>query len=84
MSKIATGKVEVLYVHEVTRIGLSDTIDVLPKDSEFVLRRDHPNFNALYSMALSAAINHYTLRIGTTTEITPGEEAEVERMWIRW
>ena len=84
MSKIATGKVEVLHTHEVTTINLSDTNDVLPKDGGFVLRRDHPNFNALYSLALSAAINRYTLRIGTTTEITPAGEAEVERMWIRW
>lgn len=84
MATIATGKVMSLYTHEVTRISLGDTNDVLPGEGGFVLRRDHPNFNALYSLALSAAINRYTLRIGTTREITPAEEAEVERMWIRW
>jgi hypothetical protein len=84
MAKTATGKVVVLHVHDVTTIGLGDTNDVLPKNGFFLLRPDNPNFNALYSMALSAAINRYDLRIVTTTEITPEERAEVERLALHW
>ena len=84
MAKTATGKVVVLHVHEVTTIGLGDTNDVLPKDGYFLLRPDNANFNALYTLALSAAINRYDLKIVTTTEITPQENAEVERLRINW
>ena len=84
MAKVATGKVVLLHVYNDTTIGLGDTNDVLPKNGFFLLRPDNANFIALYSLALSAAINHYDLRIVTTTEITPEERAEVERLQITW
>lgn len=84
MARTATGKVVLLHVHEVTTIGLGDTNDVLPKNGYFLLRPDNASFNALYSLALSAAINRHDLKIVTTTEITPEESAEVERLAINW
>ena len=45
---------------------------------------DHANYNALYSLALAAAVNRLTLSIRATKDITPTEEAEVQYMVIDW
>jgi len=81
----ASGKVRRLYVRrERTDITLEIPADEQPKDDYFTLELTHPNYNALYSLALSAAVNGYALLIRTTAEIVPGEPASVEYMVVDW
>jgi hypothetical protein len=56
----------------------------VPLNGYFSLRLTHPNYNALYSLALVAAVNGYDLRIRATAEIDPTEEAEVAYMVVNW
>jgi hypothetical protein len=63
-----SGKVRRLFVdREQCFIQLSG-IDV-SKDSYFQLTANHPNYNAMYSLALSAAINSYVLQVRTAGEV---------------
>jgi hypothetical protein len=57
---------------------------VEPANGYFNLRQTHPNYNALYSLALVAAVNGYNLRIRATAEIDPAVEAEVSYMVVNW
>ena len=87
----ATGRVTRLYVTRtpspargVTFIRLDIPASEQPKDGYFQLDQSHPNYNALYSLALSAAINGYLLRIRTEGPITPTEYAVVRYMVVNW
>ena len=86
MTDRVKGKVTRLYVRtDETVIRLGDTNDPLPKNGYFHLRiADHANYNALYSLALAAAVNRYTLDIDAKNEITPEEEAEVDYLVVDW
>ena len=85
MAHRATGKVTRLYVRaERTKIRLEVPVDLQPAENYFSLELAHPNYNALYSLALSAAVNGYPLQIRTTGEITPNETANVEYMVVEW
>jgi hypothetical protein len=55
-----------------------------PEDGYFKLDQTHPNYNALYSLALLAAVNRYTLTIRTESDITPSQCALVLYMWVDW
>jgi hypothetical protein len=55
-----------------------------PKDGYFQLLQTHPNYDALYSLALTAAVNHYDLDIRATEEIDPSEYAVVSYMVVDW
>jgi hypothetical protein len=90
MTDTVTGKVTRLYVSSsrhvpegLTRIRL-DVQDPSPKDGYFRLDPQDPNYSALYSLALAAAINRYDLRIDTDEEITPTEEAVVDYLVVNW
>jgi|GEM_PF-1726224 len=64
MAPQATGKVIRLFTHRTgTNIRLDIESATAPKDTYFRLRLDHPNYNALYSLALAAAANRWPLRI---------------------
>ena len=81
----ATGKVTRLYVRaERTNVRLEIPLDEQPQENYFGLELTHPNYNSLYSLALSAAINGYALTIRTTAEISPDEPASVEYMVVDW
>ena len=82
----ATGKVTRLYVQpDETVIRLGDTNDVLPLNGYFHLKMSqHKNYNALYSLALAAAVNRYSLQIRVRGEIDPTQEANVNYMVIDW
>jgi hypothetical protein len=74
-----------LYVrNDATRIRLGLPAAEQPQDSEFILPVNHDNYNALYSLALASAINGYELTIRTTTDIDPGDRAEIEYMVVEW
>ena len=57
-----------------------------PKDGLFNLPQSHANYNALYSLALAAAVNGYTLGIRTVGEIEahPDEYPEVTYLVVDW
>jgi hypothetical protein len=55
-----------------------------PKDDYFLLEQTHPNYNALYSLALTAAINRYPLWIRTEADISPTAYATVRYMVVDW
>lgn len=85
MANRARGKVTRLYVRsERTNIRLEIPANEQPLESYFSLELTHPNYNALYSLALSAAVNGYALLIRTTGEITSTAAANVEYMVIDW
>ena len=80
----AQGKVNRIYTTaDRTFIRLAE-IPEEPKDGYFELKMDHSNYNALYSLALVAAVNRYDLVIRTTTDIDPGSHAEVAYMVVDW
>jgi len=84
MAHRVTGKVERLYVTAgncyIRLQGIAD----LPLDRYFELRQSHQNYNALYSLALAAAINRYDLTIRTIGEIDPSRFAGVRYMVVDW
>ena len=55
-----------------------------PKYGYFRLDKTHSNYNALYSLALSAAINRYPLQIRTKARITGTNFADVQYMVVDW
>jgi hypothetical protein len=55
-----------------------------PKVGYFQLNQRHPNYNALCSLALTAATDGLELRIRTEDEITPNEYAVVRYMTVDW
>jgi hypothetical protein len=78
-------KVARLYVTRGrTNIRLNLPAAEQPADEYFVLPQEHSNYNALYSLALSSAINGYQLSIRTTNDINPGDPAEVAYMVVDW
>jgi hypothetical protein len=90
MAVNATGTVKRLYVtygasgQGLTFIRINIPPAEQPKDRYFRLEQNHPNYDALYSLALSAAINGYRLRIRTEQDITPTEVAQVRYMVVDW
>jgi hypothetical protein len=68
----ASGRVSRMFPREeLTYISL-EGLDpgVTPKDGYFLLRKNHPNYNALYSLALVAAVNRYpTIEVFVETEV---------------
>jgi hypothetical protein len=54
-----------------------------PQDGYFTLTNGHPNFNALYSLALVAAVNRYDLDIRAKgDDIIAGQPASISYMVI--
>ena len=85
-----SGRVTRLYVTQssanegITFIRLDIPDSEQPKDGYFQLNQRHPNYNALYSLALSAATHRYELRIRTEDEITANDYAVVRYMTVDW
>ena len=81
----AIGRVTRIYATSgQTFIRLADTGGVLPRAGYFRLSMDHNNYNALYSLALSAATNGLRLHIRTAVDITADEIADVLYMVVDW
>ena len=75
-----TGRVERIYPSEGnTNIRLAGIPEAQqPADNYFTLQQSHQNYNALYSLALAAAINGYDLQIRVRGEdYAPGQTANV-------
>jgi hypothetical protein len=84
MARSAEGKVSSLSVHTDATYFKLETDDSVPKNGYFVLKLDNTNYNALYSLALAAAVNQLTLSIFTVGEITPTDVGTVDYMAIKW
>ena len=85
MALIAVGKVIRLYVNRGnTSIRLDINSKSGPEDGYFQLRLDHANYNALYSLALAAAVNRLPLRIRTVEDIVADKRAVIEYMVVDW
>ena len=84
------GRVARLYVTRssenegITFIRLDIPDAEQPKEGYFQLNQRHPNYNALYSLALSAAINGYQLRIRAESDISSNDYAVVRYMTVDW
>lgn len=56
-----------------------------PKDGYFRLAQSHLNYDALYSLALTAAVNRYDLSIRITgDDIVPTAVPDVAYMVVDW
>jgi hypothetical protein len=55
-----------------------------PENGFFHLVLDHPNYNALFSLASMAAMSERPLTIVTQDAIVPTEEAEVKMLSINF
>ena len=83
MAIMFRGKVERLNpAQDNTYIRIQIPVAEQPQNNEFVLRQSHGNYNALYSLALAAAINGYDLLIRTIGDVSPGQEAHVLYMLV--
>ena len=84
MAKMFRGKVDRLNPSRGnTYIRIQIPVAEQPQNNEFILQQSHQNYNALYSLALAAAINGYDLLIRTTEEdVSPGQEAHVLYMLV--
>ena len=79
------GLVDRLFVStEHTNIRLQIPEAESPANRYFSLEVGHTNYQALYSLALSAAINRYPLLIRTRGEISPSAMALVHYMVVDW
>jgi hypothetical protein len=85
MALRATGTVSRLYFRaESAIVRLSIPAAEQPKDGYFVLETGHPNYYALVSLVMSAAINRHPLMIRTRADIVPTESAIVEYLVVDW
>ena len=80
-----TAKVTRIYpTVDATYVRLAIPTAEAPKDDYFKLSQTHSNYNALYSLALSAAINGYDLSIRTRGEVDKNDYGEVAYMVVSW
>lgn len=84
MANRATGAVKRLFVSSETHIRLQIPAAEQPKDSYLDLERSHVNYDALYSLALSAAVDGYPLSIKTYDQIDPTKPAKVSYLVVDW
>jgi hypothetical protein len=90
MAVQATGRVRRIYpsyqaANARTYIALElPAAATAPKDGYFVLESAHPNYNALFSLALVAAVNRYDLTIRAAADITSQAHATVDYMVVDW
>jgi hypothetical protein len=79
------GKVKRIYPDDAgTYIELDFRDMERPKDGYFRLEQSHSNYNALYSLALVAAVNRYNLEIRTVTDVSSTEVAVVQYIRVDW
>ncbi len=77
MTHYLSSKVSRLYTHEDACYIKLENPTQEPKEGYFKLDRNHPNYNALFSLACMAAMSRRPLTISTRDDIVPTEFAEV-------
>ena len=82
------GEVARLYVRRsgctIRLQNVTPANEPLPQDQYFHLRRDHDNYNALYSLALLASTGRHRLQIRTVNDADPAALAEIEYLVVDW
>ena len=82
----AQGKVSRIYPTSDGNVNIrlaNIPADDTPQDGYFTLTKDHPNFNALYSLALVAAVNRYDLNIRARgNDIVAGQPTNIGYMTV--
>jgi len=81
MATATTGTVTRLYA-DTQGCYIQTTGTPEPKHRYYQLLLTHPNYNALYSLALSAAVNKTALTVRTVNNIDPNEIAEVQYLRV--
>jgi hypothetical protein len=78
--------VELRVARNGTFIQLDNPPNTGPLNNEWLLERVHENYNSLYSLALAAAANRWTVtvRIAGSGQIDPNVEAAVGSIEVRW
>jgi hypothetical protein len=85
MADSKKGLVDRLFVSsDYANIRLEIPAAESPADGYFALEVGHSNYQALFALALSAAINRYPLLIKTKADITPSAKALVQYMVVDW
>jgi hypothetical protein len=86
MAVNASGRISRIYAQKTyVAIRLANLPpELTPLSGYFVLRTTHPNYNALYSLALSAAVNRFVLTIRTEADISPQQTADVWYFVADW
>lgn len=87
MATSISGKVLSITADRVgTYILLDNDPGIGPKDNLFRLMLDHVNYNAIYSLALTAAVNRWNLhiRIQGDGEISSSVEAAIKHARVNW
>lgn len=87
MAVRVTGKVRTLIADRSgVFIELDNDSSIGPKDNIWLLKGDHRNFNALYSLALAAAANRWplTIRIEGDSQIDSSVDAAVKTLGVAW
>jgi hypothetical protein len=85
MANRATGKIIRLNPRShTTFIRLDIEPAQRPKAGYFELRLDNKNYNAMYSLALAAAVNRWPITIRTAGEISSASEAVVQFLVVDW
>lgn len=84
--RMAGRVIELLVTRDAVNIVLDNDPAVGPKQNRWILRNDHQNYNALYSLVLAAAANRWPLviRIAGDGPIDPKQEAEVAFIGVAW
>ena len=88
MPPTAFGKVTRIYANKFGAFIRIDTDGPKPLEEYFKLRLDHPNYNALYSLALAAAANRWPLTIRiegpASSKVDPTREGIVSWLVVDW
>ena len=87
MAVRATGKITRLYTNRHgTFVRLDIPPETAPKEEYFKLSKDHANYSGLYSLALAAAANRWsiTVRIEGDGQIDPNQDAYVSYFNVDW
>ena len=90
MTILFKGRVARIYANEAGCGVRLDTLDQAtaarsgPPNAYFHLAHDHPNYNALYSLALAAAANRWELYVRTKTDVVPTTDASVQYFVVDW
>jgi hypothetical protein len=86
MANRVTGKVDRIYARTGgVNIRLADLpASSRPKDGYFLIKQTHENYEALYSLAYTAAVNRYDLQVRTVGEISSAAQATVSYLVVDW
>ena len=84
MANKITGKVKRIYLRTSGCFLRIEYEGTQPKNSYFFLDKNHTNYNALYSLALTAAVNGYNLHVRAKSEIIASKQAEIDYFVVDW